>query len=161
MSEATYPLARTGERFPFRDPEATGFGLPASAPAADRFAANLQGTALVERLAYAVLDEVAASGGGSTRGDVFATGGGSRSDVWLQCRADVTGRAYHRPACPESAFGSAVLAAAGTEVGDVWQAVATMVRQVAHFEPRADHRAAYDAAYGQLLTRLREHGAID
>ncbi|MFH1569180.1 MAG: FGGY family carbohydrate kinase, partial [Gemmatimonadota bacterium] len=151
-----YPLARTGERFPFKSGEATGFCEPEPASQAESYAAHLQGTALVERLAYEVLDEVAGTAGG----EVYGTGGGTRSAVWTQGRADVTGRVYHRPACPESAFGSAVLAAAGTHFGDVWQAVARMVRVEATFEPRPGRRAGYDEAYGRLVERLRARGYL-
>ena len=71
----------------------------------------------MERLGYAVLDRIV---GGEAGRPVFATGGGSRSDVWMQLRSDVTGRPYHRPAYPESAFGSAVLAAGAVLHDDVW-----------------------------------------
>ncbi len=45
-----YPLMRTGERFPFAAPAARGFGLEETAPPAERFAAGMEGTAMVERL---------------------------------------------------------------------------------------------------------------
>jgi len=149
-----YPLARTGERFPFKSAEATGFCEPEPSSQAEAYAAHLQGTALVERLSYEVLDEAA----GTSSGAVYGTGGGSRSDVWMQCRADATGRVYHRPSCPESAFGSAVLAAAGTHFGDVWTAVEAMVAVEATFEPRAEHREAYDQAYADLMQLFRDRG---
>ena len=149
-----YPLARRGERFPFKSDDAVGFCEPEPASNAERYAAHLQGTALVERLGYEVLDGVAGTAGG----EVYGTGGGSRSDVWMQCRADVTGRTFHRPACPESAFGSAVLAAAGTHFGDVWAAVEAMVRVKVSFEPRPERRQGYDEAYGRLVEMLRDKG---
>jgi len=149
-----YPLARTGERFPFRSGGAVGFCEPEPASQVERYAAHLQGTALVERLGYEVLDAVA----GTTGGEVYGTGGGSRSDVWMQCRADATGRTYHRPSCPESAFGCAVLAAAGTRFGEVWAAVEAMVRVEASFEPRPERRQGYDEAYGRLVEELRTRG---
>lgn len=149
-----YPLARTSERFPFKSAEAVGFCEPEPGSEAEAYAAHLQGTALVERLSYEVLDEAAGTAGGA----VYGTGGGSRSDVWMQCRADATGRVYHRPACPESAFGSAVLAAAGTHFGDVWAAVEAMVAVEASFEPQAERREGYDRAYTGLLQLLRDRG---
>ncbi len=151
-----YPLARQGERFPFLAPAASGFWLPPPADEATRFAAGLQGTALIERLAYAVIDQVA----GTTGGEVYSTGGGSRSAVWMQCRADATGRVIHRPAYPESAFGSAVLAAAGTLFGQPWEAVSTMVRLDRSFPPQPQHRAAYDELYSRFTAQLRERGWI-
>ena len=72
-----YPLVLPGERFPFLAPEARGFFTPDLPGAADRYAACLQGVALVERLGYQVLDAAA----GTSGGEVYGTGGGSRSDV--------------------------------------------------------------------------------
>ena len=109
-----YPLARTGERFPFVSPTATGFCEATDDRILD-YAAHLQGVALIERMCYESLDiaTTATSQAPAQHGDIFATGGGSRTDIWMQLRADVTGRVYHRPAYPESAFGAAVLAASG------------------------------------------------
>ena len=149
-----YPLVRKGERFPFLAADAEGFE-PAEAPGkVARFAACLQGTAFVERMAYEVLDEVA----GTSEGQVFSTGGGSRSDVWMQCRADVTGRVVHRPACPESAFGSAVLAAAGTYYDGVWQAVDAMVRIERSFTPDPNRTPLYDELYAQFAAEIDRRG---
>jgi len=150
-----YPLTREGERFPFLAPAARGFFLPEPDDPTARFAAALQGVALLERLGYEVLDGIAGTAGG----DVYSTGGGSRSDVWMQCRADATGRRLHRPACPESAFGSAVLAAAA-HFGGIQHAITALVRLDATFTPHAEKRAGYDAAYGQFCAALRERGYL-
>ena len=154
LAIATYPLVRTGERFPFKAPQAVGFCAPVPSTDTEQYAAYLQGTALVERLAYEVLDQVA----GTSGGDVYSTGGGSRSDVWMQCRATVTGRITHRPECPESAFGSAVLAAAGTAIGDLWRAVRAMVRIETAFDPDPTQARQYEDLYGQFCAALRERG---
>lgn len=151
-----YPLARTGERFPFAAPEAAGFFFPAAEDDTRRYAACLQGTALVERLGYEVLDQVASTAGG----EVFSTGGGSRSDVWTQCRADVTGRVMHRPACPESAFGSAVLAAAGTTYNGWAEAVRAMVRRERSFWPSAERADGYEAIYRRFRDELSKRGYV-
>lgn len=149
-----YPLARQGERFPFLAGEAEGFCIPDTGDEIEGYAARLQGTALVERLAYEVIDQVA----GTSGGEVFSTGGGSRSDVWMQCRADATGRVVHRPAFPESAFGSAVLAAAGTAFGDVWQAVGRMVRIERSFEPDSGCAGRYDELYARFCAEIDRRG---
>jgi len=145
-----YPNLREGERFPFLSSDARGFSLPEPADRVERFAANLQGTALLERLGYDVLDGIA----GTSCGVVYSTGGGSRSDVWMQLRADATGRALHRPACPESAFGSAVLAAAG-HFGGVPQAIAALVRIEASFAPDLTKTAQYDEIYARFCEELK------
>jgi len=151
-----YPLARQGERFPFLAAHALGFCIPLTDDAARYHAACLQGTALLERLAYEVLDAVASTHGG----DIFTTGGGGRNDLWLQCRADVTGRVVHRPASPESAFGSAILAASGT-IYDGWdRAVQGMVKLEKTFLPRPERRAEYDRLYRAFCGELKGRGYL-
>jgi xylulokinase len=151
-----YPLARTGERFPMLQPKAEGFFEPASEEPGERYAACLQGTALVERLCYEVLDRVAGTAGG----EVFSTGGGSRSEVWMQCRADATGRVLHRPACPESAFGAAVLAAAASYYNGWADAVAHLVRIERTYAPDPRRGARYTALYHQFRRALDERGYL-
>lgn len=148
-----YPLRTSGERFPFRSSAAEGFCEPPAADPIVRYAALLEGTAFIERLAYEVL-------GGDATGDVFATGGGSRSDVWMQLRADITGRALHRPVCPESAFGSAVLAAAGIEGADLGDACRQRVQVERTFAPDPGRGAAYEEPYRRFVQRLRERGYL-
>ncbi|MFA6112038.1 MAG: FGGY-family carbohydrate kinase, partial [Candidatus Latescibacterota bacterium] len=149
-----YPLARQGERFPFLAADAAGFCLPEPVDPIERFAACLQGTAFVERLAYEVIDTMAGTAGG----EVYTTGGGSRSEVWMQCRADLTGRVIHRPECPESAFGSAVLAASATVHGRLWDAVAAMVRLDRSVAPNETRRERYDELYSGFRAELDRRG---
>jgi len=151
-----YPLARQGERFPFLDAHAVGFCVPPTEDAATYHAACLQGTAFVERLAYEVLDAVASTHGG----DIFITGGGGRNDLWLQCRADVTGRTVHRPGWPESAFGSAILAASGTIYHGWDRAVQAMVKLETTFLPRPERRAGYDRLYRAFCGELKGRGYL-
>lgn len=162
-----WPLVGTGERFPLLSKTARAFFCPEQTDACDRYAACLQGTALVERLCYQVLDatvsgEKERAGADDERsdagGEVYSTGGGSRSDVWMQCRADVTGRPIHRPACGESAFGSAVLAAAGAYDGSVTEAAGRMVRTQRTFVPDRRRRQAYDALFSRFCDELHERG---
>jgi D-ribulokinase len=128
---AAYPLVGRGERFPFNCQDAACFAMPEPRDATERYAACLTGTALVERLAYDVLDGVC----GTSRGDVYSTGGGSASDLWMQCRADVTRRILHRPQVAESAFGSAILAASGTVCKSLDEAVRAMAQIARSFVP--------------------------
>ena len=149
-----YPLVGTGERFPFLCDTARGFFVPQPADPVQRYAACLEGVAFVERLAYDVLDRVS----GTCGGEVFSTGGGSRSDVWMQCRADVTGRVLNRPACPESAFGAAILAAAGRYYGGLAQAVENMARIERTFTPNGSRAEHYNRLYGRFCDELEERG---
>ena len=157
-AEVVYPLARTGERFPFASESARPFFVSRteSGPRdpADRYAGCLQGVAFVERLAYDVIDGVT----GTSGGQVFSTGGGSLSDVWMQCRADVTNREIHRPECPESALGTAVLAAAGTLYGTLEAATEQMVRVERTFVPRSTFSDRYDRLYEQFREELHARG---
>ena len=158
LAELAYPLQRRGERFPFLAPAAQGFCDAPVGQTSRRFAASLQGVAFVERLAYETLDRVTRGPADPAPGGVFATGGGSASDVWLQLRADVTGRSFHRPHCAESAFGSAVLAAANTLHDGLWSALRRMLRVDRSFEANAERRGDYDELYAAFLARLRELG---
>jgi len=151
-----YPLVRRGERFPFLCDAAEGFLPPESVDPPTRFAAALQGTAFVERLSYEILDAAL----GVTGGAVFATGGGSQSDVWCQCRADVTRRIVHRPAHGHSAFGSAILAAVGTIGGGLEPTLARMVRLERSFHPDSVRAAAYAAVYDAFCQQLKSRGYL-
>ena len=152
-----YPLLGRGERFPFSSELAEGFCVPALKRPSERYAASLQGTALVERMAYEVLDTAT---GAQATGPVFATGGGSRSDVWLQLRSDVCGRTYHRPENSESAFGSAVLAAGNVLFDDLWQASRAMVRISASFRPDAGRKSSYDEYHARFRELLTQRGYL-
>lgn len=111
----------------------------------------------MERLAYDVLDQSA----GAADGAVYGTGGGSRSDVWMQCRADATGRTIHRPPAAESAFGAAVLAAAGTVCAGLDEAVRQMVRVERSFSPDPGRAAVYRALYERFRGELAKRGYLE
>lgn len=151
-----YPLVRRGERFPMLAPTAEGFWTPEPESREDRYAASLQGVALLERLGYEVLDATL----GTSGGEVYSTGGGSRSAVWMQCRASVTGRVIHRPACAESAFGAALLAAAGTTYGSWTAATETMVQIQASFSPEHALADRYDALFREFVDHLTRRGYL-
>ncbi len=154
-----YPLVVQGERFPFACNAARGFcepGAPSKVGRVERFAAMLQGTALLERLAYDTLDRLT----GPTSRDVYVTGGGSKSDVWCQLRADVTGRTQHRPAHPESAFGSAILAAAGARGDALGVACERMVRFDRSFHPDPGRTRAFEPYHARFRGELHRRGYL-
>jgi sugar (pentulose or hexulose) kinase len=165
-----YPLIGEGERFPFACTRARGFLLPKSADPSTAYAARLQGTALVERLGYETLDGIigrrsnlSSNSSGNVRSElreVYATGGGSRSSVWLQLRADVTGRRVHRPACGESAFGSALLAVVGAHQQDLLATCRELVRLQGSFEPDPLRHAEYQTLYAVWKDALRQRGYL-
>lgn len=151
-----YPLARQGERFPFSRSDAEGFGMEACHSERERYASCLLGTALVERLAYDVLDRVS----GQSSGAVYATGGGSRSDIWTQIRADVTGRVMHRPAVAESAFGAALLAASGVMQESLDRVIGRMVCIEKSFFPNVSRAALSEERFEEFGKELRDRGYL-
>ena len=75
-----------------------------------------------------------------------ATGGGARSDAWLQIKADILGRPLARPKVTEgTALGTAILAGVGSGVfASVEEAVATLVEVERVFEPDPRRQRLYD-----------------
>lgn len=153
-SGTTYPLAGSGERFPFRAPDARGFsdGEPVSGPG--RFAALCQGIAYVERLSYDVL----AGLGAATDGPVHLTGGTTANRWFDQLRADVLGRPCLLPGSAEAATGMAVLAAAH---GSLTETVDRMIQVRDRFEPNPERGAALMPGYRRLVQALSERGWLD
>jgi len=78
---------------------------------------------IMEAVAGALADQVAALQPGSPPAEIRSVGGAARSDVWLQIKADMLGAAITATQCPEpTSLGAAVLAEAsldGTDVGKV------------------------------------------
>jgi len=85
-------------------------------------------------------------------------GGETRSPLWTQIKADVTGCAVEVPHAPEaSAFGAALLAGVGAGVySDIADAVRRTVRVRARYEPSADagHYQYLFDCYDRLVCRL-------
>lgn len=155
-SVVSYPLARTGERFPFLEPAATGFTLGAPRDEADAFRARLEGVAFIERLAY---DHLAALGV-APRGPIAIAGGATASDVWNRIRATTLRRPLQVPRRPESAFGAAVIAAAGTAHDDLAAAAAAMVGYSHTVEPDDGQTAALEDSYLRLVDELNARGWV-
>jgi len=91
-------------------------------------------------------------------------GGGSRSDVWTQIKADILGFPLRRAAVPDSAaLGAAILAGIGSgAMTSLHDAIASLIRFDRTFEPAIRHRALYDDAYGkyrELYTAIRPFNA--
>src|SRR5271168_1067850 len=86
-------------------------------------------------------------------GDVYVTGGGSRSVLGLELRAALTGRQLHVMKCPDAVcLGGAILA--GVACGEYWslrEAVELVVREVSVVSP--DHALA--EGYAQQAKQYR------
>lgn len=150
-SVVAYPLRREGERFPFVSGAARGFVLGTPADDADRHRATLEGVAFLERLALERVAEL----GVTVDGPLWAAGGGSRSPLWTRIRATVLGRPLLVADHAETAFGAALLAAAGTVHPDLTASAAAMVRPGREVEPDAREQAALDASYATFAAALR------
>ena len=133
-----------GERSPVYDPAAKGvfFGLTAAARLPQMARAVLEGVAFGHRQILGMADVRL----GRPIERVVAAGGGTRSPLWRQIRADAADRPYVYSDCTEaSALGAALLGGVAAGVFDSWQAAAAEARRIARFEevrptPDAWHR---------------------
>lgn len=154
-SVIVYPLVRKGERFPFVNPNAEGFMKGTPNDEAESFAAHLEGVAFVERWIYELLSDL----GGGVGDSIYCTGGGSKSPVWMQLRADIMGRTLVRPMESEAAYGMAILAAAGTVYdGDLAGATRHMVKLGIHVAPEERMKPLWDEKYTQFRNACLERG---
>lgn len=139
-----------GERAPIWDGDTRGVfaRLDGRADAASMTRAVMEGVALSVRWAFEALE----SSTGLRPEVVNIGGGGSRSDVWTQIKADVLGLPLRRAAIADSAaMGAALLAGVGAGVvGSVEDAVQRLVRFDRTFEPRGQYRALYADRLGRF-----------
>jgi xylulokinase len=145
--------ALAGERTPTWDAHARGavLGLDLGVGAEELLLAVFEGTALALR---DDLERVARATGQA--GPVRASGGGAKSPVWLQVKADVLGRPVEVPLRGHgAAVGAALLA--GLAVG-AWPDAEALREPgdpvAARFEPDPERHAAYSARF-EVFRRLR------
>ena len=122
------------------------YGLTPSHGAGHLARAALEGTAFGLR---DVAERLRAMG--VAAGRVRVLGGGAKSRLWAQIRADVTGLPVERSAVADSsAVGAAILAAvAAGRVRDVATGAAAAGAVADVMEPRAALRGVYDDMYGR------------
>lgn len=147
-----------GERSPIWNAKAKGvfYGVDFSKQRAHFARAVLEGVAYSLRHNL----EVAQAAGASV-GVLRAMGGAANSPLWMQIKADVTGKRIEVPASDTAtALGAAMLAGVGTGVyRDFAQAVESAVRVKHTYTPDAALAPAYDrayAAYRTLYENLKE-----
>jgi sugar (pentulose or hexulose) kinase len=85
--------------------------------------------------------------------EIRVLGGGARSPLWNQIKADITGRPVVTTENEEAAcLGAAILAGSGVGVfGSIEQAVSEMVVTKQRFEPIAENRAVYEGVYREYV----------
>ena len=137
-----------GERSPVWDPKAKAvfFGLHYGTTPAHLLRAILEGVAFAQRENLDALESL-----GVSPRHILLTGGGARSDLWSQIRADVLRRPMLRAAEGQTTLlGAGLLAGVAAGVWpDVDEAAAVARRATAcqTFEPRPSTAALYDRLY--------------
>jgi xylulokinase len=144
-----------GERSPLWHTNARGvfFGLSLSTPKAALIRAILEGTA------FALCHNVELAGRAGIRlSEIRSVGGGARSHLWNQIKADVLGIPVSLPEAAVGApFGDAVLAGMGLGLyPDVRRALRDMVKMRTRFEPNMENHSRYQETY-RIFRRLYEH----
>ncbi|HQZ12639.1 MAG TPA: FGGY family carbohydrate kinase [Devosia sp.] len=115
--------------------------------------------ALLEGTAFAMRDVVERLGElGEAADGIRLAGGGARSALWAQMRADICGLPVVALTGPDaSALGAGVLAAvADRRFASIAEAVAGLPLAATRHEPLAATRAAYDDAYGRYRLLFRQ-----
>jgi len=144
-----------GERSPVWHTNARGvfFGLSLATPKAALVRAILEGTAFALRHNAEVAERA-----GIRFSELRSVGGGTRSSLWNQIKADVLGVPVLLPEASIGApFGDAILAGRGLGFyPDVGQALANMVRIKTRYEPKAANHSRYQAVY-KVYRNLYEH----
>lgn len=142
-----------GSRTPHTDPLARGavVGLTLSHTRAHLWRAKMEAVCFGTR---ACIEGLAKAG--HRCDEIVIAGGATRSPLWLQMHADVTGKPVvlceHIDA---PLLGCAVLASVGAGLYDtVDDAVKSMVRAARRIEPRSDHADAYTKLYTDVYSQL-------
>lgn len=151
-----------GERAPLWDAASRGVfaRLDTRAGTAEMVRSVMEGVALSARLAF---DALQASGGVTLQAANIG-GGGARSDIWCQIRADALGMPLKRTGISDSAaLGAAILAGLGSgQMTSLQDAVRDLVHFDRVFEPNPAHRSYYDDKFGhyrELYAVLRPFNA--
>ncbi|MGH2458288.1 MAG: FGGY-family carbohydrate kinase [Chloroflexota bacterium] len=143
-----------GNGSPVGDENVTGafVGLKATQERGHLARAVLEGIALGIRNALEVTESVV----GPPSEPLRVFGGGSRSTLWLQIRADVLNRPILGVEVPEAvALGAALLAGVGAGVyPDAATAAGAVDRATTPYYPDPDRAARYDSRYRQAYLKL-------
>jgi xylulokinase len=139
---------------PYWDPRATGIvvGWTGAHERHHLYRAILEGIGFEQRL----FDEGRERALGHPIAEYVAMGGGSRSRLWCQIIADITGRPVLTAASAEAtSLGAGVLAAAGSGLHpDIATAAAAMTHVQDAYQPDKSRQEAYDSLYEQVYRHL-------
>ena len=144
-----------GSRTPVTDARARGafVGLTLSHGRAHLFRSVLEAVCYGTRACLEALEDAS----GTRADEVVVAGGATRSPLWLQLHADVTGRRFVLNENTDGPLlGCAVLASVGAGVyGSVEEAAENMVRRSEVIEPRPEVAEAYDRLYDEVYKKVR------
>ena len=145
-----WPLLQEGERYPLMAPQARAI-VPEQVSKSELYAANLEGVACIERLAYEIIEELS----GEKVAAVYAAGGGSNSEVWLKIRAAVLNVPIYKCKAASGALGAAIMAASKTYYSSVTEAVSHMTIMEKEIFPDMELVAQYETQYQQFKEELK------
>ena len=168
--KTVYPLLKTGERFPFKAPQAEGFGLEelkktSTAPQQNELesgqramllAAGMEGVAFIEKMAFELTNRLS----GERINRVYTAGGGSSSATWLQIRSAVLGVPVCKMENVTGAAGAAIIAASNSYYHNLTEAVSAMTRPAAEHTPDPQLTKAYQEPYRNFVQTLIQKGYI-
>jgi sugar (pentulose or hexulose) kinase len=150
-----YPLQQEGERFPFIAPQARGFE-PEGLSKAERFTANMEGVAYIERYAYEMIEHLS----GEKVNAIYTAGGASNSDTWLTIRSNVLNKPIYKMKHVSGAVGAAILATSKTYYDSLIEAVKHMAVIEKEIHPVKELAEKYEANYELFLLIMQEKGYI-
>lgn len=144
----------SGERSPIWDSHARGvfLGISSSTAKSDLIRAILEGTAFSFRHNLEIMESL-----GIRIEKIMVTGGGSKSHLWMQILADITGHQVDVLEVKDGeTLGVALLGGIATNMFDVpEEALQKFVRKVDFFEPNQKNRSMYDNLYAVYLDCYR------
>ncbi|HVZ00450.1 MAG TPA: FGGY family carbohydrate kinase [Dongiaceae bacterium] len=150
----TFIPALSGAMAPQWQPDARGcfYGLTPAHGRGHMIRAVLEGCAFAMRDVVDHLEEL-----GIGTDSLLLVGGGARSALWTQMRADIVGRSAEIPANVDCApIGAAMLAAVAIGAFDTLPAAAQALGgKMRRLQPQAETAAAYEAAYARYRDLFR------
>ncbi|MGV6946523.1 FGGY-family carbohydrate kinase [Sphingobacterium kyonggiense] len=149
--QLAWPLKQEGERYPIMAPQARGFA-PVDLSQEMLYAANLEGVAFIERLAYEIIEELS----GEKVAAIYSGGGGANSAIWLKIRASVMNIPTYKCKEASGAFGAAIMAASNTYYSSLTDAAAAMAKVEKEVLPDPKLHAHYEIQYQQFKLKLKE-----
>ncbi len=151
----SFPLRQEGERFPIVCPEARGFE-PTGLSRAERFTANMEGVAYLERYAYELIEHLS----GEEVNAVYTAGGASNSDTWLTIRASVMNKPIYKMKYVSGAVGAAILAASNTVYPSLIDAVRALTIIDKEVHPEKNLALKYNYGYLAFLEIMKQKDYI-